>query len=642
MASSADATAPASSAAGAPAITATEVNNLMRSGRNKIPLDVVASPYYADGIIPGADDTGFTENVPYSKAEQGPAVMMPSSSSGQAASSQQIIPVGPVKNSQSLVVRKRPAASNTTVRGEGGPSELAVIPTPGAEHWALANRDDPEAAGGLSHKCSICGRFFRQGDLLIAQTDPAYDVDGQLYKLCYDCCQCQGPAFATATVRGEPAEAGELEASFPGLHDEGLRTDARTAARLSTLRRLRRLSRASDRPMFNMGNDEANKKSFKTRARASWRQRTDKARMTYFQRVRCMTYEKFAERLRMDYPSENQAQIRARLRTMAGTMADRIYNAIADMTPKARETVVEAFETFEHNLARKAGLSTVRGELVELTGEEAAGFISEISTNEFLDSHSFQWVDTIVQGVNEYWICRHRDCMLVCPAVCWLKNGDGGWQFRCPACLRLYAPYVDSSARVKAQKLLCVGDQCKHGPQMIMDEIKGSVVVPPFAVRDCILLLQGQLTECILTEWPCTESGNLMNTLRAATLGLVDQVKGEVRTQTLEESEQRLMSMMVTQHVPQNFVKKRFTAAQQLWIDEKNKGAKQNTVDAGWSYAHLRTQDTGDKNADFNYVGMHYQYEEGEPIFTYEQTVMMFAYTKYVCSARVLLGRSRL
>ena len=183
---------------------------------------------------------------------------------------------------------------------------------------------------------------------------------------------------------------------------------------------------------------------------------------------------------------------------MAGTMADRIYNAIADMTPKARETVVEAFETFENNLARKAGLSTVRGELVELTGEDA------VNTNEFLDVHSFQWVDTIVQGVNEYWICRHKDCLLVCPAVCWIKNGDGGLQFRRPACLRLYAPYVGTSARIKAQKLLRVSDQGKHGPQMIMDEAKGSVVVPPFAVRDCVLLLQGQLTECFLTEWPCT------------------------------------------------------------------------------------------------------------------------------------------
>ena len=85
-----------------------------------------------------------------------------------------------------------------------GSSDVAPMEEPKTEHWALAVRDDPTATKGATHRCSICNRMFRQSEILIAQTDPNHDVDGQLYKLCYECCQCRGPAYEeNPTVRGE-------------------------------------------------------------------------------------------------------------------------------------------------------------------------------------------------------------------------------------------------------------------------------------------------------------------------------------------------------------------------------------------------------------------------------------------------------
>ena len=393
--------------------------------------------------------------------------------------------------------------------------------------------------------------------------------------------------------------------------------------------------------MFNLGSETANMKAFKTRARASFRERTDKAKNVYFQRVRNMTHDKFLAQLTIDFPGDNKIQIRNRMRTFAGTLAERITDVLSGFSPQTKKVVDEAFEKFEADLALKAGLiTTARGEIIGQIDTEAEAFIPEVTTNKFLDTHSFQWVDCIVRGINEFWICRHFDCLLVCPAICWLKNGDGGWQFRCPACLRLYQPWVQSSARVNAQKLLCITGQEGLIPDLDSDESSGEVTIPPCAVREVSLMLQGRISECFLTEWPCTSSANLMNTLRAATLGIIDKAKEMCRSMTLEESEEKLMSYLNVQMVPNNFSVRKFTAAQQLWIKEKNAGAR--GVDAGWSFEHLKTKNRGDPAEDYNYVGMNYKYTEGEPVLTHEQTVMIFALSKYVCSARLHLANSKL
>ena len=71
-----------------------------------------------------------------------------------------------------------------------------------------------------------------------------------------------------------------------------------------------------------------------------------------------------------------------------------------------------------------------------------------------------------------------------------------------------------------AQKILVLNEVGK-AVAPICDETKGIVTYPPFAVRNTVLSLQGQATEMMLTEWPNTASENLVNTLKAATLGII-------------------------------------------------------------------------------------------------------------------------
>lgn len=505
----------------------------------------------------------------------------------------------------------------------------ALAPT---SQWAAHNRDAPGALDGRTHQCSKCLRNFQQSQLLIAQEDPNYDVGGSLYKLCFDCCQCRGPAFSAsasevAAVLEEERALGELAAAGVDHHliDDGKLTPATLAGRLSTLRRQRRRVQPDRRPAFQLSTEEENVKAFKTKARASWRARADSARNIMSQRVRNMNHDEYMKALLEEFPGESRAEIRRKFRAIGSQLATRVNEAITAMSANAQKVVGEAMVTWESQLARKA----------EDLGDNDGIYIPEITTNIFLDSHAFQWVDTIVAGLNEFWICRHKPCLMVIPSVCWLKNGQGGWQFRCPACCRLYQPWVKSTGRIAAQKCLCISDTPYHPPLMLSDSALSRVAVEPLVVRSACLRLDGSLLDCVLTEWPDTSTENLINTLKAAALGIVDEVRQEVREVPLEESEAKLARLMRVQKVPVQFSIREFT--DQQWILDKNKGAKQGTVDADWSFEHLR-----DEKGAYSYVGMKYPYVEGEEIMTYQQCIQAYALAKYVCSAKVSIAQSRL
>ena len=536
-----------------------------------------------------------------------------------------------------------------------GSGDVDIPPPPTTEPpptMALAIRDNPNAAAGQTHSCSICQRPFVQSKLLICQSDPAHDVNGQLYKLCFDCCQCRGPGYdqRPALSTDEKAEICKAEAQHPGLADDGIKTAARLAAYLHELRQLKRRSKSASEPMFQLDNEEENQKAFRTKARSSWRTRQAKALNDYTQKVRNMNWDKFNQNLEADFPGLNKAEARAKFRSLAGHMAERVYEAIAAMPPRTRQVVIEAMDTFEVQLARKANIkdgdletfdkqappgssSTVRGE-EDQEDSNSLGYIPRVTTNIFLDTASFQWVDTVVAGINEYWICRFLDCLLITASVCWLKNGDGGWQFRCPACQRLYQPWVKTAGRIPAQKVLCLTDSAYHPPLMLCDDNMQPAPVEASMVRNACLTLGGTLVTTILSQWPDTSTENLINTLKAATLDIVENVRNQVREIPFEESEAKLLALNRSQVLPQQFQLFEFTREQQEWIDKKNAGAKQGTADSQWSYEHLKNGDS------YQYFGMRYRYSEGEEILTYEQTIQMFALSKFVCSERMLMKQT--
>ena len=167
-----------------------EIEMTMQSDRSfqgtAISLQSLAIYNYANGEVGDNVDVKFQLNVPFAEA---------------AAQ----IPVPPIQQTEPTT------APDAAVHGESGPSskiaktitqqrfarpgmassstdETCFPPPvgPPPPTLAVALRDVKAAEGGANHLCSICQRPFVQSKLLICQADPSHDVDGQLYKLCFD------------------------------------------------------------------------------------------------------------------------------------------------------------------------------------------------------------------------------------------------------------------------------------------------------------------------------------------------------------------------------------------------------------------------------------------------------------------------
>ena len=65
------------------------------------------------------------------------------------------------------------------------------------------------------------------------------------------------------------------------------------------------------------------------------------------------------------------------------------------------------------------------------------------------------WVDTITEGVDEYYVCRDLSRRTFTPSCQWLctKSASEGWggHYKCPSCLLRYQPWVESK---RGEKLL--------------------------------------------------------------------------------------------------------------------------------------------------------------------------------------------
>jgi hypothetical protein len=68
------------------------------------------------------------------------------------------------------------------------------------------------------------------------------------------------------------------------------------------------------------------------------------------------------------------------------------------------------------------------------------------------------FVDQILPGIDEYYMCRQKDCSMVCQATNWVNNSPN-YQFRCPACGEQYRPWKDQSGYWPTNKVIFTYDE---------------------------------------------------------------------------------------------------------------------------------------------------------------------------------------
>ena len=471
---------------------------------------------------------------------------------------------------------------------------------------------------------------------MVLEADPEYDWQGQLFKKCWECCQGHGPW----------ARWNWHECSLPEHLYRSFRSEATTpippATAIALATKYWSNWRAAGygeagKPLFSRYSE------FKSASRKSWKRRREGGLDTYTQRVRNFNWQRAQEMLQKDFPGEDTTTVawRQRVKLALGTFAIKVFTTFQRLSPKAQVAVTQGLAEWEGAMAKKAGLATVQittgyGEVCEtlpLEPEvEPAAFVDKLA-DKFIHPDAAQWNDVIADGVNCYFLCRIIGCGLVCPSIMWIRNG-WGWQFRCPACLSKYKPFEQTGGKIPASKIMIFFETPEGGTST------GYGDAPPANVSDgdrlqavqaCMRQLVGKDPRAILVEWPDTSSQNLLNTLAAATVGVINQLRSDVKAQSFEESEKMLMRLQHNMVHPGVMKSYQFPASSKLWIDEYNKG-KETRADGQWNYSHLES----------GYVGFKYPYRPGEAVAGFRQIIQMIALSKFVVAGHIAPKRSTL
>ena len=79
-------------------------------------------------------------------------------------------------------------------------------------------------------------------------------------------------------------------------------------------------------------------------------------------------------------------------------------------------------------------------------------YVPPLRTYRKLSDFLAQFIDEVLPGVNEHWLCRHRTCLHIGLAAEWINNHPNG-QYRCPSCGEKYSPWVSQAGYVQANKV---------------------------------------------------------------------------------------------------------------------------------------------------------------------------------------------
>lgn len=161
-----------------------------------------------------------------------------------------------------------------------------------------------------------------------------------------------------------------------------------------------------------------------------WRRLEDQNAETE-QRVRTTTFSHVRRYAQTKYPEYSQAELRTKILQLI-ILAKGLAVAVERARPVDRLEFKRAFARWDAEWVAR----TVDPEFCPSLGTFC------------LSDHALQWASELAEGLDEYFICRNRDCLQVSRNTDWLIKGDG--QYGCPCCWRKYAPWTAKGNIVKA------------------------------------------------------------------------------------------------------------------------------------------------------------------------------------------------
>jgi hypothetical protein len=85
-------------------------------------------------------------------------------------------------------------------------------------------------------------------------------------------------------------------------------------------------------------------------------------------------------------------------------------------------------------------------------------YVTAMDCEETTSTHIMEFVDKVLPGLDEYYICRQKHCSLVCLSTHWVHNKPSG-HYRCPACGEQYRPWTERLGYWKTNKVFVSYDE---------------------------------------------------------------------------------------------------------------------------------------------------------------------------------------
>ena len=172
---------------------------------------------------------------------------------------------------------------------------------------------------------------------------------------------------------------------------------------------------------------------------------------------------------------------------------------------------------------------------------------------------ALDWVSQILEGLDNYYLCRNVACRAFMPHTCWVKE-EGHERYKCPFCMRDYQPWAERPTFMLPNKLLiasCNGDE----------DLARTMGMQPHEVRIWFVV------------WADTASAVLERRMQEITLKLDED------TRNLSDAEfEQFVINQVNRTSARIFFEKKYMPADSL---EQVKALNAQGCKRKWEYEHL-------------------------------------------------------
>jgi hypothetical protein len=266
-------------------------------------------------------------------------------------------------------------------------------------------------------------------------------------------------------------------------------------------------------------------------------------------RRRSMTFDYAQLQLTGQQQGESRKMYRRRLIDKSIGLASGFMKLRADQEPAVGAVIDHWMEEWNSNV-------------------ENPDYLRAVDCNKTTSTHLVEFMAQVIPGLGDYYICRQKNCSLVCKSTNWIHNHPHGNR-RCPACGELYSPWQALPGHWRTNKVFIQDHRALQPDQVEL----ASGSTDGLADTNPVMIF--------LILWPDTCPAVIVDRIKAIFLDIDQQLFALAPKDRLS---------FVIQHIAVDMPHKTFelrqlSQATKLFIDNLNASPAANTVQ--WQYKHI-------------------------------------------------------